>query len=97
MRRNLEVDWSAVGNYTTTLLANEAENVIRQHDPSSGPLFLYLAHLAPHSANRNDPLQAPPESVALFNHIEDPKRRIYAGIKSSFFALKPIWILLIFV
>lgn len=80
MRRNLEVDWSAAGNYTTTLLANEAENVIRQHDPSSGPLFLYLAHLAPHSANRNDPLQAPPETVALFKHIEDPKRRIYAGI-----------------
>ncbi len=83
MRRNMETDWSVVGNYTTTLFTNEAENVIRHHNSSSGPLFLYLAHLAPHAANPDDPLQAPPETVVLFDHIQDPKRRIYAG-KYSF-------------
>ncbi len=75
----MEVDYSSIGNYSTTLFANEAEKIISLHDPSSGPLFLYLAHLAPHSANSYDPLQAPPETIALFDYIEDPKRRIYAG------------------
>lgn len=80
MRRNMDVDWSAYGNYTTTLLSNEAEEVIQKHDPSK-PLFLYMAHLAPHSGNSYQPLQAPAETVKLFSDIEDPKRRMYAGGK----------------
>jgi len=87
MRKNMEVDYSSIGNYSTTLFANEAEKIIRQHDSSRGPLFLYLSHLAPHSGNRYDPLQAPEETIALFDYIEDPKRRVYAGT-SILFVLK---------
>ena len=80
MKRNLTDDWSAIGSYTTRLLGKEAEMVIKQHDPESGPLFLFLAHYAPHSGNVYDSLQAPSETVALFGHIADIKRRTYAAM-----------------
>ena len=77
-RRNLEVDWSAYGNYTTHLIADEADKVIKAHD-SSEPLFLYLAHLAAHAGSFS-PLQAPSETEALFDYIQDPDRRTFVGI-----------------
>lgn len=78
MRRNLEVDWSAMGKYSTDLFTEEAVNVIENHD-SSSPLLLYLAHLAPHTGNMRDPFQAPDDTVAKLSHIQDPERRTYAG------------------
>lgn len=78
MRRNNSVDWSAYGKYTTTILTDEARDVITKHDISS-PLFLYIAHLAVHSANPYSPLQAPEETVKIFSNIEDLQRRRYAG------------------
>lgn len=78
MRRGMTVDWSARGKYSTDLFTEEAVSVINKHDPDS-PLFLYLAHLAPHTGNMRDPFQAPDELVAKFSHIEDPERRVYAG------------------
>lgn len=48
------------------------------HDDSQ-PLFLVVAHNAPHSANEAAVLQAPPEAVRAMRHIESPQRRIYAG------------------
>ncbi|XP_014248842.1 arylsulfatase B-like [Cimex lectularius] len=82
MRRNLQVDWTAKGRYTTDLLTEEAVNVIENHDTSS-PLFLYLAHLAPHTGNMRDPFQAPDNVVAKFSHIKDPERRVYAAMVSK--------------
>nr|CAH0102563.1 unnamed protein product [Daphnia galeata] len=79
MRRNHSVDWSAYGKYTTTLLTDEACDVIRKHDVSN-PLFLYVAHLAVHSANPYSPLQAPEETVDMFSSIEDLQRRRYAAM-----------------
>ena len=79
MRRNMEVDRSVFGNYTTRLLSDEAVAVISNHDVSS-PLFLYIAHLAVHSANPYSPLQAPQETVNLFSHIKDLERRRFAGM-----------------
>ena len=79
MRRNMEVDRSVFGNYTTRLLSDEAVTVISNHDVAS-PLFLYIAHLAVHSANPYSPLQAPRETVNLFSHIKDLERRRFAGI-----------------
>lgn len=79
MRRNLEVDRSAFGNYTTRLLSEEAVAVISNHNVSS-PLFLYVAHLAVHSANPYSPLQAPRETVDVFSDIIDIERRRFAGI-----------------
>ncbi|CAH1102411.1 unnamed protein product [Psylliodes chrysocephalus] len=80
-RRNLDVDWDAKGKYSTTLFTNEAVKLIREHD-TNNPMFLYLAHIAPHTANEADPLQAPDEEIAKFAHIKDPKRRVYAAMVS---------------
>lgn len=45
-------------------------------------MFLYLAHLAPHTGNSDKPYQAPDEEVARFTHIKDPERRVYAAMVS---------------
>lgn len=78
MRRNMSVDWSAKGKYSTTLFTEEAVKLIREHN-NEKPMFMYLAHLAPHTGNSYQPLQAPDEEIAKFAHISDPERRIYAG------------------
>ena len=52
--------------------------MIQAHNPAR-PLFLYLAHLAAHAGSFS-PLQAPLETLALFEHIQDPDRRTFAGI-----------------
>lgn len=46
----------------------------------SGPLFLYLAHLAVHSANPYDPLQISSKILQKFAYIKDEKRRKFAGM-----------------
>lgn len=56
MRRNMDVDWEAIGQYSTDLFTNEAVQRIRSHNQSA-PLFLYLAQLAPHAGTFEDPLQ----------------------------------------
>lgn len=78
MRRNLDPDWSSVGKYSTHLFTKEATDIILQHNKSV-PLFLYLAHLAPHAGTYEDPLQAPQEDVDKFQSIENNHRRKYAG------------------
>ena len=42
----------------------EAIKKINAHDVSK-PMFLYLAHQAVHSANKNDPLQAPADLIEV--------------------------------
>ncbi len=59
--------------YTTTLLGDDAVNLIQKHD-SKTPLFLYLAFNAPHT-----PYQAPQEYLDQYKNIADPSRRAYAG------------------
>ncbi|KAJ8946527.1 hypothetical protein NQ318_004663 [Aromia moschata] len=81
MRRDMTVDYSANGKYSTTLFTKEAVRLIHDHDISK-PMFMYLAHLAPHTGNDKDPLQAPDEEIAKFAHIQDPERRIYAAMVS---------------
>ncbi|XP_023029567.2 arylsulfatase B isoform X1 [Leptinotarsa decemlineata] len=81
MRRGMDVDYSAKGKYSTTLFTEEAVRLIREHD-TKNPMFMYMAHLAPHTGNDNDPLQAPDEEIAKFAHIEDPERRVYAAMVS---------------
>ena len=57
-------------------------DIIQTHDPSK-PLFLYLPFQAVHSANFIQPLQAPPNLIKKFSHIEDQNRRIFAAMVSS--------------
>lgn len=78
MRRNLSVAWDTVGKYSTDLFTEEAVRLINTHNPED-PMFMYLAHLAPHTGNQDAPFQAPDEEIAKFTHIADPERRIYAG------------------
>ncbi|XP_058832247.1 arylsulfatase B-like [Topomyia yanbarensis] len=82
MRRDLEVDFSVNGSYATDLFNNEAVRIIREHDRSS-PLFLVLTHLAPHTANEDDPMQAHKEDVERFAYIKDEKRRVLAAMISK--------------
>lgn len=43
-------------------------------------MFLMINHIAPHSASKHNPLQAPMDIVDLFKDtIEDSRRRAYAG------------------
>ncbi|ETN66473.1 arylsulfatase B [Anopheles darlingi] len=81
MRRNTAVNYDARGTYATDLFTTEATRLIRTHN-TTDPLFLVLTHLAPHTGNEDDPMQAPAEEIAKFAHIKDPKRRTLAAMIS---------------
>ncbi|XP_014227795.1 arylsulfatase B-like isoform X1 [Trichogramma pretiosum] len=83
MRRNMSLAHDTRGKYSTDLFTEEAVRLIERHDAERGPMFMYLAHLAPHSGNDREPLQAPDEHVAKFAYISDPERRIYAAMMSK--------------
>ncbi|XP_043483335.1 arylsulfatase B-like isoform X2 [Leptopilina heterotoma] len=82
MRRNMTTAWDTAGKYSTDLFTEEAIRLIDQHDQSN-PMFMYLAHLAPHTGNQDNPFQAPDEEIAKFSYIQDPERRIYAAMVSK--------------
>lgn len=81
MRLNLSVHWDTIGEYATDLFTRKAVERIKIHDTKK-PLFLYLPHLAPHSGNEYEPLQAPASEINKFHYIKDKKRRIYAAMVS---------------
>jgi arylsulfatase A-like enzyme len=75
------VDWQRDGKfskedgYFTTLIGNEAVNIIKTHDTSK-PLFLYVASLAPHA-----PYQAPKQDIDAYkNAAGDVHRHTYAAM-----------------
>ena len=75
------IDWQRDGKflkedgYFTTLIGNEAVNIIKSHDTSK-PLFLYVASLAPHA-----PYQAPKADVDAYkNAAGDVHRHTYAAM-----------------
>jgi len=75
------VDWQRDGTflkedgYFTTLIGNEAVNIIDNHDTSK-PLFLYVASLAPHA-----PYQAPKEDIDAHKDLAgDVHRHTYAAM-----------------
>ncbi len=63
--------------YTTVLNGNEAVRLIAQQDQQK-PLFLYMPFNAPHA-----PLQALPEHLKLYEHIENKQRRTYCAMVHS--------------
>lgn len=81
MRSNLSFAYDTVGKYATDLFTDVAVDTIDAH-PKHLPLFLYLAHLAPHAANEYDPMQVPADELAKFAYIADPARRRYAAMVS---------------
>lgn len=60
--------------YATVLLGNEAVRLIEKQDAAK-PLFLYVPFNAPHT-----PLQALPEHLKLYEHIENKQRRTYCAM-----------------
>ncbi|CAG0920961.1 unnamed protein product [Notodromas monacha] len=79
LRRNMDdVSRHHLGEYATDLFTQEAVDVILSHDKAT-PLFLYLAHLAPH-AGSPESLQAPEDLVGKFDFIKDEKRKKYAAM-----------------
>ena len=75
------IDWQRDGKfgkedgYFTTLIGNEAVNIIKNHNTSK-PLFLYVASLAPHA-----PYQAPKEAIEAYkNAAGDEHRHTYASM-----------------
>jgi len=61
--------------YSTTLFTEKAQDVIRNHDSSQGPMFLFLSYQAPH-----DPLEVPESYLEEYAYIKNKNRRKYAGM-----------------
>jgi len=78
-RRNMSVAWEDYGEYASDIFTSEAEKIISSH-PASSPLFLYLAHLAVHSANTYSPLHAPQDAIDRHSYIKDVNRRKFSGM-----------------
>ncbi|XP_070575005.1 arylsulfatase J-like [Ptychodera flava] len=79
---NVSVRHSFDGQYTTELFTTKVEDIIKQNN-NQQPLFLYLAHLAVHSANPSQPLEAPDKYVKRFPHIQDNNRKMFAAMASA--------------
>jgi len=62
--------------YTTQLIGNDAVKYINEQSAGK-PFYLYLAFNAPHT-----PYEAPQDYIDRYKNIEDPTRRIYAGMVS---------------
>ncbi|XP_060801820.1 arylsulfatase J isoform X2 [Amyelois transitella] len=76
--RNTTPAWDVEG-YITDVYTKEAVSIIKDHDTSK-PLFLTVAHNAPHSGNDPALMQAPPQDVRAMRHVELPERRILAAM-----------------
>lgn len=81
MRQNRSVHWDTKGQYATDLFTDKAVEQIHAHDKSD-PLFMMVNHLAPHTGNEYDPMQAPEDEIQKFAYIKDLKRRTYAAMVS---------------
>ncbi|XP_055337653.1 arylsulfatase B-like [Paramacrobiotus metropolitanus] len=78
---NLEfVGRNYTGQYLTELLTAKANERIKNHNFNQKPLFMYIAHLAAHFANTEDPMQAPDRYTNRFDHIAHSGRKTTAGM-----------------
>ncbi|CAM9406363.1 unnamed protein product, partial [Heterosigma akashiwo] len=71
-------------DYAPQLYMEEASHIIRTHDPSQGPFFLYYAQQLPHS-----PLETPPTDFVgdirseAVDAVKDDNRRMYAEMSAA--------------
>ena len=80
--RNTSDAWQDFeGHYLTDRLTEEAVHIIKRHDTNK-PLYLQVAHAAPHAGNPGNTLQVRDivENDKMFSHIADPRRRMFAGM-----------------
>ncbi|XP_075162694.1 arylsulfatase B-like [Haematobia irritans] len=81
-RRNLDILCTPKDSYATDLFTEEAERIISMNNGSQ-PLFLLVSHLAPHTGNFDDLMQAPQEEIEKFSYIPDKQRQMYAAMVSK--------------
>lgn len=76
--KNLSVNYNF--EYTTDLITERAENIIKNHDREK-PLYLQLSHLAAHSSDAKEVMEVRDEQEmnATLEYIEDYNRRKFAG------------------
>uniref|UniRef100_A0A1B6DH44 Sulfatase N-terminal domain-containing protein n=1 Tax=Clastoptera arizonana TaxID=38151 RepID=A0A1B6DH44_9HEMI len=79
MRRGMNTAWDLHGQYSTNIFTKESVKIINEHNTSK-PLFLYIAHAAVHSGNPYNPLPAPDDTAAKFNHIKNYNRQRFAAM-----------------
>ena len=78
---HVNFDESDRSGYTTNMIADAAIEFLDRTIPQLGPgeaFFAYVPFTAPHT-----PLQAEPDVLKRFEHIEDPNRRKYAAMVAS--------------
>ncbi|KAL8581278.1 hypothetical protein ACOMHN_028304 [Nucella lapillus] len=81
LRDNLNVDWSAKGQYSTHLYTQRAQELVQEHHDTKDtrPLFLFLSYEAPHG-----PIEAPQHYIDEYcSHITDPDRRTRCGMMAA--------------
>ncbi|GAU92886.1 hypothetical protein RvY_04907-1 [Ramazzottius varieornatus] len=71
-----------IGQYATEVYTEKAVDRIDNHNYDK-PLFLYLAHFAPHWANKYDSVQAPEKYIKRFPNIKNEGRRKYAATMAA--------------
>ncbi|KAL3244571.1 hypothetical protein MRX96_047176 [Rhipicephalus microplus] len=76
-RRNSTLAPEDSGRYYTEIITEEAVSLIKNH-PVDKPMFLYVAHLAPHYGTVRLPLEAPAEYHEGYDFIGPKNRTIYA-------------------
>ena len=76
-RRNGTADYSGRGTYSTDLITREAVKIVRSHNTSGGPLFLYLPYQAVHA-----PLEAPRDEFRKIKRSRNSVRDIYRAMLS---------------
>ncbi|XP_011647798.1 arylsulfatase B-like [Pogonomyrmex barbatus] len=71
-------------DYMTDIITEEAEKIISSHDTAK-PMFLQVAHLAPHSSTAEEIMEVRDwqETNATFGYIKDINRRKYASVLST--------------
>lgn len=82
LRRDTAPAWDLQGKYATDVFTEHAVSLVKKHDDSK-PLFLMVAHVAPHAANDGKLLEAPQDTIDKFRHIIDSNRRTYAAMVSK--------------
>ncbi|MDR1958227.1 MAG: arylsulfatase [Planctomycetaceae bacterium] len=79
------LDWHRNGQpvretgYSTRLIADEAVQIIKNHDDTKQPLFLYVPFNAVHAPYQETPNK---KLNSQYHHLEE-QRKIYAGMVSS--------------
>lgn len=81
-RRNSTLASEDSGRYYTEIITEEVVSLIKNH-PVEKPMFLYVAHLAPHYGSIRVKLEAPAEYLEGYDFIGVRNREIYAGMVSA--------------